>query len=92
MQALQFYKRVQELPEYNDKELWTKIAECHEALGSQEDMVVMYEAIMQDISFPAAIQHDAAVALTHLHLDAGDTMAAEQVRCCPTTIVASNGE
>ena len=79
MQALQFYKRVQELPEYNDKELWSKIAECHEALGTQEDMVAMYEAIMQDDTFPAAIQHDAAVALTHLHLDSGDTVAAEQV-------------
>ena len=86
VQALQFYKRVQELPEYNDKELWTKIAECHEALGSQEDMVAMYEAIMQDNSFPAAIQHDAAVALTHLHLDAGNTVAAEQVRRCRTIL------
>ncbi|KAL3150393.1 hypothetical protein ABBQ32_000232 [Trebouxia sp. C0010 RCD-2024] len=78
-EALQFYKRVQELPEYNDKELWSKIAECHEALGSEEEMVAMYEAIMQGSTFPAALQHDAAVALTHLHLDAGDTLAAEQV-------------
>lgn len=85
MQALQFYKRVQELPEYNDKELWTKIAECHEAIGSQEEMVEMYEAIMQDNSFPAAIQHDAAVALTHLHLDASNTVAAEQVCWCKAT-------
>lgn len=79
MQALQFYRRVQELPDYNDKELWNKIAECYEALGDQEGMVAVYEAIMQDNSFPAATQHDAAVALTHLHLDAGDTLAAEQV-------------
>ena len=82
MQALQFYKRVQELPEYNDKELWSKVAECYEALGTQEDMVGMYEAIMHDNSFPAAMQHDAAVALTHLHLDAGNTVAAEQVCRC----------
>ena len=80
--ALQFYKRVQELPEYNDKELWSKIADCHEALGTEEEMVTMYEAIMQGSTFPAALQHDAAVALTLLHLDAGDTLAAEQVRCC----------
>ena len=81
MQALQFFQRVQELPDYNDKELWSKIAECHEAIGSQDDLVNMYEGIMQDSSLPSAIQHDAAVALTHLHLDAGDTLAAEQV-CC----------
>ena len=79
LQALQFYRQVQELPDYNDKELWNKIAECYEALGDQEGMITMYEAIMQDNSFPAATQHDAAVALTHLHLDAGDTLAAEQV-------------
>lgn len=48
-------------------------------------MVAMYEAIMQGSTFPAALQHDAAVALTHLHLDAGDTLAAEQVRCCCTS-------
>lgn len=89
LQALQFYRRVQELPEYNDKELWSKIAECHDSLGNQGDIVAMYEEIMQDNTFPAAVQHDAAVALTHLHLDAGDTLAAEQVhttgalkRCC----------
>ena len=79
LQALVFYKRAQQLPDYNNTELWGKMADCHQLLGDSEEMVSMYEAVMQDSNCPAWKQSDAALALTRLHLDAGDTLAAQQV-------------
>lgn len=79
MQALLFYKRVQELPDYNNAELWGKLGECQHMLGNSEDMVSMYEAVMQDSKCPAWKQSEAALALAQLHLDAGATLAAQQV-------------
>lgn len=48
MQALGFYKRVQEWPDFNDASLWGKVANCQKALGDEEEMVSIYEAVMQD--------------------------------------------
>ena len=79
MQALIFYKHVQELPDYNNTELWGKIAECQQALGNSQELVSMYEAVMQDQLCPAWKQNEAALALAQLHLDAGATLAAQQV-------------
>jgi len=79
MQALIFYKHVQELPDYNNAELWGKIAECQQALGNSQELVFMYEAVMQDQLCPAWKQSEAALALAQLHLDAGATLAAQQV-------------
>ena len=79
MQALIFYKHVQELPDYNNTELWGKIARCQQALGKSQELVSMYEAVMQDELCPAWKQSEAALALAQLHLDAGATLAAQQV-------------
>ncbi|KAL0053282.1 hypothetical protein WJX82_003692 [Trebouxia sp. C0006] len=78
-EALIFYKHVQELPDYNNTELWGKIAECQQALGNSQELVSMYEAVMQDQLCPAWKQSEAALALAQLHLDAGATLAAQQV-------------
>ena len=78
-QALLFYKRIQELPDYNSTELWGKIGECQHILGNDEEMISMYEAVMQDRECPAWKQSEAALALAQLHLDAGATLAAQQV-------------
>jgi len=79
LQALIFYKHVQELPDYNNTELWGKIAECQQALGNSQELVSMYEAVMQDEFCPGWKQSEAALALAQLHLDAGATLAAQQV-------------
>lgn len=79
VQALVFYKRVQELPDYNNTELWSKIAECQKALGNPQGLVSMYEGVMQDEHCPAWKQNEAALALAQLHLDTGATLAAQQV-------------
>ncbi|DBA78961.1 TPA: hypothetical protein ACH3X1_008835 [Trebouxia sp. C0004] len=78
-EALVFYKHVQELPDYNNTQLWGKIAECQQALGNSQELVSMYEAVMQDELCPAWKQSEAALALAQLHLDAGATLAAQQV-------------
>ncbi|KAA6423612.1 MAG: hypothetical protein FRX49_06672 [Trebouxia sp. A1-2] len=78
-EALIFYKHVQELPDYNNTELWGKIARCQQALGKSQELVSMYEAVMQDELCPAWKQSEAALALAQLHLDAGATLAAQQV-------------
>ncbi|KAL0034582.1 hypothetical protein WJX79_009149 [Trebouxia sp. C0005] len=38
-EALIFYKHVQELPDYNNTELWGKIARCQQALGKSQELV-----------------------------------------------------
>ena len=47
VQALQFYKRVQELPDFNSTQLWGKIGQCQLLLGNDQEMVSMYEGVMQ---------------------------------------------
>ena len=47
VQALLFYKRVQELPEYNSTQLWGKIGQCQRLLGNDQELVSMYEGVMQ---------------------------------------------
>ena len=79
MQALLFYKRVQELPDYNIPQLWSKTAECQTQLGLEQEMVAMYEGVMQDSSCPAWKQSEAALALAQVHIDAGHMLAAQQV-------------
>ena len=47
VQALLFYKRVQELPDYNSTQLWGKIGQCQRLLGNDQEMISMYEGVMQ---------------------------------------------
>ena len=39
---------MQELPDHNDASLWGKVAECNRVLGDEEEMISVYEAIIQD--------------------------------------------